>query len=54
MPYKVKKGSGKRPWKIYNTDTGKLVGSSVTKKKAEACVRARLGASHGWTPRRRG
>lgn len=42
MPYTVKKiGNGKKPWKIVRTDTGKVVGSSETKIKAEASVRAR-------------
>lgn len=45
MPYTVKKGSGKRPWKIV-AGNGRQVGSSVTKKNAQASVRAR-NASHG-------
>lgn len=41
MPYTVVKGSGSRPWKIKNTDTGEIVGSSKSKEQAEASVRAR-------------
>lgn len=42
MPWKtVKKGSGKKPFKVVKKDTGEVVGSSTTKAKAEASVRAR-------------
>jgi hypothetical protein len=34
MPYGVKKGGGKRPYKIVNKTTGKQVGSSTSKSKA--------------------
>lgn len=40
MPWRVRKGRGKRPWKIIGP-TGKVVGSSKTKKAAQASVRAR-------------
>ena len=40
MPWKVKKSSGARPYKIVKK-SGKVVGSSKTKAKAEASVRAR-------------
>ena len=42
MPYTIRyeKGS-KKPWKIVNLDTNKVVGSSATKAKAEASIRAR-------------
>lgn len=46
MPYKVKKGSGDRPWKIVNKNTGKEVGSSTTKSDAEASIRARYRGEH--------
>jgi len=45
MPYRVYKTKVKkdeRPWKIYNLDKKKIVGSSKTKKDAEASIRARL------------
>ena len=46
MPYRVlKKG---RKWVIVNKDTGKTVGVSDSKAKAESSVRARLGGEHGW------
>jgi hypothetical protein len=46
MPWKVVKRSGSRPWKIVKTTTGKVVGSSTTKAKAEASVRARYAAEN--------
>ena len=45
MPWSIKKGKGAKPYKIINTSTGKQVGSSTTKKKANASIRARE-ASH--------
>lgn len=45
MPYKVVKRKGKRPYKIVNKRTGKTVGSSTSKAKANASVRARY--AHG-------
>lgn len=44
MPYKIRKGSGKKPFKIINKNTGKQVGSSTSRKKAQASVRARMGS----------
>jgi len=41
MPYVVVKKGGERPWKIIKSDTGEVVGSSETKKKAQASVKAR-------------
>ena len=41
MPYKIVKRGGEKPFKIINKDTGKQVGSSTSRKKAEASVRAR-------------
>lgn len=41
MPYKVVKRTGEKPWKIIKE--GKVVGSSTTKTKAQASVRARAG-----------
>ncbi len=43
MPVKVRKGTGKKPWKIVEA-SGKIVGSSVTLKKAMASARARNAA----------
>jgi len=42
MPYNVVKRKGAKPWKIVNKDTGKTVGSSKTKKAAEASVGFRM------------
>jgi hypothetical protein len=41
MPHTVRKGKGKKPWKIVNKDTGEVKGSSETKKKAQASARIR-------------
>lgn len=41
MPWHVEKRSGEKPWKIVKDATGKVVGSSETKREAEASVRAR-------------
>lgn len=41
MPYTIKKTTGSRPWKIIKQSTGEVVGSSTSKSKAEASVRAR-------------
>jgi len=43
MPYRVVKGKGRRPWKIQKG--GKTVGTSTSKTKAQASVRAR-GMAH--------
>ncbi len=50
MPVTVRKGSGKRPWKIVEKSTGKVVGSSTSKEKAQKSANARNAARHGWTP----
>jgi len=42
MPYKVeKRGNSERPYKIINKETGRVVGSSTTREKAQASIRAR-------------
>jgi hypothetical protein len=47
MPYKIKEVKGdKRPFKIVNTDKNKVVGSSKTRKDAEASIRARHAGKH--------
>jgi hypothetical protein len=50
MPYKIVKRSGAKPWKIIAKDTGRIVGSSTSRQKAEASVRIRLASDHGWRP----
>ena len=41
MPWRVEKRTGDKPYKIIKTDTGEVVGSSETREKAEASIRAR-------------
>lgn len=50
MPDVVKKGKGKRPWKIVEKATGKVKGSSTSKRKAQASANARNAARKGWKP----
>jgi hypothetical protein len=50
VPYSVRKGAGRRPWKIVKRLPGggtKVVGSSTSKAKAQASVRARYRAAGG-------
>ena len=44
MPVKVVKRSGPKPWKIVEVATGRVVGSSTSKAKAQASARARNAA----------
>lgn len=46
MPYTIKKQD--RKWAIVRKTDGKVVGTSDSKAKAEASVRARLAGEHGW------
>jgi hypothetical protein len=46
MPYEIKKsGAG---YAIVNKNTGKVVGHSDTKAKAQSSVNARNAGAHGW------
>jgi hypothetical protein len=45
MPWNVKKAGEK--WDIVKETTGKVVGKSTSKKKAQASVRARYAATAG-------
>jgi hypothetical protein len=47
VPYSIKVGSGPRKYKIVNRQTGKQVGSSVSRAQAESAIRARLAGAHG-------
>ncbi|KKM18828.1 hypothetical protein LCGC14_1661760 [marine sediment metagenome] len=47
MPVTVQFRGGKRPWKIVESSTGKVKGSSLTKKDADASARARNAATEG-------
>jgi hypothetical protein len=60
MPYKVEYKEGHTnskgepaPWVIINNDRDQVVGSSVTKEKAEAAIRARLAGEHGFVKTRK-
>jgi hypothetical protein len=53
MPVVVRKGTGKRPWKIVNKNTGKVEGSSTSRAKAQRSANARNAARHGWKPTKR-
>jgi len=46
MPYSIRKSSGSKPWKIIKKTTGEVVGSSTSKAKAQASIRARHARSH--------
>ena len=50
MPFVVRKGSGPRPFKIVNKDTGEVVGRSHSKSSAQASANARNAAGHGFKP----
>ena len=46
MPYSIQKRTGPRPWKIIKKSTQEVVGTSTSKAKAEASVRARYWGEH--------
>lgn len=46
MPYSVRKA--RKGYVIKSKRTGKIVGHSATKAKAQASVRARNAGAHGW------
>lgn len=48
MPVIVRK-QGRR-WEIVEPDSGRVVGHSTTKQKAQASANARNAARHGWRP----
>lgn len=51
MPVVVRKKSGKKPWKIVEKATGKVVGSSTSRVKAQSSANARNAAHFtGWKP----
>jgi hypothetical protein len=45
MPYTVRKGQGKRPWKIVNKQSGRVAGTSTSKSQAQksAAIRNKKG-----------
>lgn len=44
MPYTLVRSGGKRPWKIVNQETGRIVGTSKSKTKAQKSVVHRMKA----------
>lgn len=54
MPVTVRYRPGTtKPWKIVEKESGRIVGSSTSKSKAESSARARNAARHGWKPSRK-
>lgn len=49
MPVKVTKRKGSRPYKIVEK-SGKIVGSSTSRAKAQSSANARNASKHGWKP----
>ena len=47
MPYRIEK-RGPRDYVIVNRNTGRTVGHSDSKAKAQRSVNARLAGKHGW------
>lgn len=47
MPYTVRKGRGKKPWKIVNANTGRQVGSSASKRAAHVSASIRNRSHRG-------
>jgi hypothetical protein len=41
VPYVVRKGKGRKPYKIVNANTGRQVGSSTSKRKANVSASIR-------------
>ena len=50
MPVVVRKRKGKKKYKIVEKSTGRMVGSSTTRAKAQASARVRNAAIYGWKP----
>lgn len=51
MPHVARKSKAKGTgWAVVNKATGKTVGRSKTKAKAQSSARARDAAAHGWKP----
>jgi hypothetical protein len=48
VPYKIQK-RGKK-YAIVNKNTGKTVGKSSSRKKAQRSINARNAGAHGWKP----
>lgn len=50
MPVTVRKGKGRRPYKIINKNTGRVEGSSTSRAKAQRSANVRNAIGHGWKP----
>lgn len=48
MPYIIRHRHGK--WFTVNAETGHIIGTHITKKKAEAQARLVMAKEHGWEP----
>lgn len=53
MPYKIENRGGKKPWKIVDVKSGKVVGSAKSEAAAKKSARARLAGEHGWRPQKK-
>lgn len=47
MPYRIAKRNGKRPWKLIDSDTGRVVATSTSRSRVQAARRARYAAEGG-------
>ena len=53
MPHSARSAGKGRGYNIVNKRTGKVVGHSTSKRKAQSSARARDAAAHGWKPSKR-
>ena len=49
MPFAARKSSSGKGYNIVNKNTGKVVGHSTSKTKAQKSINARNAGAHGWT-----
>jgi len=52
MPRHVEKRKGEKPYKIVEP-SGRVVGSSTSRKKAQASANAANASAHNWKPTKR-
>ena len=50
MPHAARKATSGKGYNIVNKATGKVVGHSSSKAKAQKSARARDAGAHGWKP----
>lgn len=53
MPHTARSAGKGKGYRIVNKATGKTVGHSSTKAKAQSSARARDAGAHGWKPSKR-